>query len=47
MDDSLEVEEGMLVKFPLVSFDTCSSCFKVLFAKKTLNNHIVEIPKDP
>ena len=31
---------------PLVSF-TCSSCFKVLFPKKMLNNHIVEIHKDP
>ena len=27
---------------PLVSFP-CSSCFKVLFSKKKLNNHIVEI----
>ena len=31
---------------PLVSF-TCSSCFKVLFMKKKLNNHIVEIHRDP
>ena len=51
MEDSLVVEEGMLVKFtwsllPLVSF-TCSSCFEVLFTKKKLNNHIVEIHKDP
>ena len=29
---------------PLVSL-TCSSCFKVLFTKKKLNNHIVEIHK--
>ena len=51
MEDSLVAEEGILVKFPssllpLVSF-TCSSCFKVLFTKKKLNNHIVEIHKDP
>ena len=49
MEDSLVVEEGMLVKFfssllPLVSF---TSSFKVLFTKKKLNNHIVEIHKDP
>ena len=51
MEDSLVVEEGMLVKFPsfflpLVSF-TFSSCWKVLFTKKALNNHIIEMHKDP
>ena len=33
-------------RLPLVSF-TCNSCFKVLFTKKKLNNHIVKIHKDP
>ena len=41
MEDSLVVEEGVLVSF------TCSSCSKFLFSKKKLNNHIVEIHKDP
>ena len=50
-EDSLVVEEGMMVKLPLVLFATglfpCSSCFKVLATKKKLNNHLVEIHKDP
>ena len=46
MQDSLVVEEGMIVNLPLVSL-SCNSCFKVLSAKKMLNNHIVEIHKDP
>ena len=50
MQDTLVVEEGMMVNFllvplPLVSFH-CSSCYKVLSAKKKLNNHIVEMQKD-
>ena len=51
MQDSLVVDEGMMVKFPwsllpLVSFP-CSSCFKVLSTTKKLDNHILEIHKDP
>ena len=49
MQDSLVVEEDMIVKYPfflffftIVSFP-CSSCFIVLFAKKKLNDHIIEI----
>ena len=50
VEDSLVVKEGMLVKFlwvllPPVSF-TCSSSFEVIFTKKKLNNHIVQIHKD-
>ena len=51
MKDSLVVEEGMFVQFPLVPFATCpfpcSSCFKVISNLKKLNNHIVEIHTDP
>ena len=48
MQDSLLVEAGMIVKFSLVPVaNFCSSCFKVLSSKKKLNNHIVEIHKDP
>ena len=51
MQDSLVLEEGMMVKFPLIPLPLvslpCISCFKVLSAKKKLNNHIVEIHKDP
>ena len=43
--DSLVVEVGMMVPLPLVSFP-CSSCFKVIFSKKNLTNHIVEMNKD-
>ena len=51
MQDSLVMEEGMMVNFPLipsplVSF-LCRSCFKVLSGKKKLNNHIVEMHKVP
>ena len=50
MQDSLVEEEGMMVNFPffpllLASFPW-SSCFKVLSAKKKLNNFIVEMNKD-
>ena len=50
MEDSLVVEEGMLVKFPLVPFVTCLLHLQLLlqgfFTKKKLSNHIVEIHKD-
>ena len=42
---------GHVVKIPSVPFAlfsfTCSSCFNVLFTKKKLNKHLVEIHKDP
>ena len=42
IQDSLVVQESMIVKFPLgPSCHFCSSCFKVLSSKKKLNNHIV------
>ena len=45
------VEEGMMVNFPLVPlplvFFPCISCYMVLSANKKLNNHIVEMHKDP
>ena len=51
MQDSLVVEECMIVNFPLVPLPLvsfpCSSCFKVLSAKKKLNKQIVEMHKDP
>ena len=51
MQGSLVVEESMMVNFPLVPLPlvsfSCSSCHKVLYAKKQLNNHIVEMHKDP
>ena len=51
MQDSLVVEEGMMVNFPLVPLPLvsfpCISCYKVLSAKKKLNNHIVEMHKEP
>ena len=44
MQDSLVVEEGMMVNIPLVPLQPvsfpCTSCFKVLSAKKKLNNNI-------
>ena len=47
MQHRLVVEEGLLINLPLVplpfvSFPS-SSCFKVLSAKKKLNNHIVTL----
>ena len=51
MEDSLVVEEVMLVKFPLVPFATCLFHLQLLlkgfFIKKKLYKHIVEIHKDP
>ena len=51
MQDSLVVEEGMMFNFPLVPLPLvsflCSSCYKILSAKKKLNNHIVEMHKEP
>ena len=50
MQDSLVVERGIMVNFPLVPFPhisfPCISCYKVLSVKKKLNNHIVEMHKD-
>ena len=43
MQDSL-VEEGIMVNFPLVPFPLILSYLSV---KKKLNNHIVEMHKDP
>ena len=51
MQDSLVVEEGMMFNFPLVPLPLvsflCRSCYKILSAKKKLNNHIVEMHKEP
>ena len=51
MEDSLVVEEGMLVKSLSVPLPTCLLHLHLLlqgsFTKKNLNNHIVEIQKDP
>ena len=51
VEDSLVVEEGMFVKFPMVPFSPCLLhlllVLLVLFTKKKSNNHIVEIHKDP
>ena len=51
MQDSLVVEEGMMVNFPLVPLPLvsfpCISSYKVLFANTKLNNHIVAMHKDP
>ena len=51
MQDSLVVEEGMMFNFPLVPLPLvsfiCSSCYNILSAKKKLNNHIVEMHKEP
>ena len=51
MYDSLLVEEGMMVNFPLVHLPLvsfpCISCYKVFSANNKLNNHIIEMHKDP
>ena len=51
MQDSLVVEEGRMVKFPLVPLPLfslpCISYCMVISAKKKLNNHIVENNKEP
>ena len=51
MQVSLVVEERMMVNFPLVPLPLVSfpwsSYFKVLSAKKKLNNHILEMHKNP
>ena len=51
VQDSLVVKEGMIVHFPLVPFPLVSFpysfCVKVISTKKKLNNHTVEIHKDP
>ena len=46
MQDSLVVEDGIMVNFPLVSFP-CISCCKVLSANKKLGSHIVAMHNDP
>ena len=48
MQDSLMAEGGLMVHFPLVlsTYVSCS-CFKVLSAKETINNHIIQVHKDP
>ena len=43
--ESLVVEVGIIVPLPLASFP-CSSCFKLIFSKKKLTNHTVEMNKD-
>ena len=49
MYDSLLVEEGMMVKFPLVHLPLvsfpCISCYKVLSVNMKLNYHIVQMHK--
>ena len=51
MQDCVVVEENMIIKFPLFSLPLvsypCSSCFKIISAKKELNNHMVEMPNGP
>ena len=51
MYDSLLVEEGMMVNFPLVHLPLvsfpCISCYKVLSPNKKLNNHMERMHKDP
>ena len=51
MEDSLVVEECIMVNFPFVPFPLisfpCISCYKVVFVKKNLNIHVVEMHKDP
>ena len=51
VQDSLVLEEGMMVKFPLVPFVFCLLELQLLlqdcFTKKNLNNHIEEIYKEP
>ena len=46
MQDSLVVEDGIMVNFPLVSFP-CISCCKVLSANKKLGSHTVAMHNDP
>ena len=47
MQNSLGVDEGIMVNFPLVPLPLvslpCNSCFRVISDKKKLNNHIVEM----
>ena len=49
MQDSLVVEEGMMVKFPLVPFATCLLPLQLLlqgsFHEEEVNNHIKEMHK--
>ena len=51
IQDDLVVEVVLMVNFPLVPFllvsFPCSSCADDFPAKKKVNNHIVEMQKDP
>ena len=51
MEDSLVVEEGILVKFPSVPLTTCllhrQLWLQGSFHQEEVNIHIVEIHKDP
>ena len=48
MQDILVVEEGRMVKIPLPLISSpCISFCNVLSAKKKVNNHIVEMHKNP
>ena len=49
--DSLVVEDVMMVNFPLVPFPLvsfpCNSCSEVIPGKKKFKKHIVKTQKDP
>ena len=51
MQDGMVVEVVLMVNFPLVPIPLvsfpCSFCADVFPAKKKVNNHIVEMQKDP
>ena len=48
IQDSLVLEEGMILKFPSVYFTTfVAPGFKILSSKKKLNDLIVEMHKEP
>ena len=50
IQDSLVVQEGMIVRFPLVpvaTFAAPASRFFFFFSKKKLRNNVLEIHKDP
>ena len=51
MEDSLVVEEGMLVKYPSVPFATCLLHLQLLlqdsFHQEEVKQHIVKMHRDP
>ena len=47
MQDSLEVQEGMMVRFPFVPFATFAAPASRFFPPRRSYKHIVEIHKDP